>query len=110
MPVGAPHACSQPGCPALVPRGEGGRCPLHARKSATVRGYDAAWRRLRLQVLTKEPLCRLCAAEGRVSAAEVVDHIKPISAAPELRLEPSNLRPLCKRHHDLIVTEGDFGR
>jgi hypothetical protein len=33
------------------------------------------WRRLRLHQLRKEPLCRMCAEEGRVTPAEIVDHI-----------------------------------
>jgi|SRR5262245_22407811 len=34
------------------------------------------WRKQRRYQLQKEPLCRMCAAEGRIVAAEVVDHIK----------------------------------
>ncbi len=108
MPTGAPHSCG-PGCPVRVPAGTA-HCPAHTRKPAATRGYDAEWRRVRLQVLREEPLCRACVAEGRITPAQVVDHIRTIHSAPSLRLERSNLRPLCKAHHDRIVTEGDFGR
>lgn len=70
------------------------------RGTATQRGYDAVWRRLRLLQLHKEPLCRFCAQMGRSVEAQAVDHIVSIKEAPHLRLEPSNLRSLCKRCHD----------
>ena len=68
--------------------------------SAAARGYDAAWRRMRLQVLAAEPLCRFCAAEGRVTAATDVDHIEPFHGlADPLRLALGNCRPLCRTCH-----------
>ena len=70
------------------------------RGTSTHRGYDAVWRRLRTMHLAREPLCRFCSAMGRTIAASVVDHIQSIADAPALRLEPSNLRSLCKRCHD----------
>jgi 5-methylcytosine-specific restriction protein A len=50
--------------------------------------------------LAQHPLCVVCQSEGRITAATVVDHIVAIADAPHLRLEPSNHRSLCKRHHD----------
>lgn len=70
------------------------------RGSAAARGYDAAWRRLRAAFLAANPLCRMCEAEGRTTAAGVVDHIRPIAERPDLRLEWSNLQSLCQPHHD----------
>jgi 5-methylcytosine-specific restriction protein A len=70
------------------------------RGSAAARGYDAAWRTVREQHLANHPLCTACQAEGRVTAASVVDHIKTIADRPDLRLDPSNLRSLCKPCHD----------
>lgn len=64
------------------------------------RGYDAAWRKVRASVLAAEPLCRFCDEAGRVTPATVVDHIVPIADAPDRRLDPTNLRPLCKPCHD----------
>lgn len=72
----------------------------HRRESATRRGYGADWRRLRLTFLDANPLCRFCADTGRVEAATVVDHIITIADRPDLRLDWSNLRPLCKPCHD----------
>jgi 5-methylcytosine-specific restriction protein A len=68
--------------------------------SRHARGYGSDWTRLRLQVLTDEPLCRMCSAEGRVTAAREVDHIKPFNGlADPLRLDPDNCRPLCTPCH-----------
>lgn len=70
------------------------------RGSAASRGYDRTWQRLRASVLNEDPLCHFCLAEGRTTAATVVDHIERIRDRPDLRLVRSNLRPLCKPHHD----------
>jgi 5-methylcytosine-specific restriction enzyme A len=114
MPIGAFRPCLTPGCPELV-RGAP-RCPKHAqakereRGSSTSRGYDNDWRRLRDRVLAERPLCVMCEAEGRIEPATVGDHIVPIKVDPSRRLDPSNVRPLCKAHHDQRTDEGDFGR
>lgn len=69
-------------------------------RSSTARGYGQDWRAVRLQVLEAEPLCRMCAKEGRVRAATDVDHIEAFSGLNDpLRLARSNLRPLCRPHH-----------
>lgn len=69
-------------------------------RSAAARGYDGAWRRLRLRILADEPLCRFCCAEGRVTPATDVDHITPFRGLDDpRRLDPANLRPLCRLHH-----------
>lgn len=67
--------------------------------STTARGYGADWRRVRDQVLRDEPLCRPCTEAGRVTPAVEVDHIFPIRQRPDLRLERSNLRPICRPCH-----------
>ena len=71
-----------------------------ARGSASARGYDRAWQRVRLLVLAQEPLCRFCALLGLLVAAEVVDHILSVRERPDLRLDQGNLRALCKACHD----------
>jgi 5-methylcytosine-specific restriction enzyme A len=73
---------------------------LEFRGTAAQRGYDAHWRRLRALYLQRNPLCVVCESDGRCTPATVVDHIKPIAEEPELRLVESNLRSLCKHHHD----------
>jgi 5-methylcytosine-specific restriction endonuclease McrA len=39
--------------------------------------YGSKWQRRRRLQLRLEPLCRMCAQQGRVTAAEVADHIEP---------------------------------
>lgn len=75
---------------------------LEKRLSPHRRGYDRAWQRLRRLVLSEDPFCRLCALRGRTVQATVADHIQPISAAPHLRLDRSNIQPLCKPCHDSV--------
>lgn len=68
--------------------------------SSTARGYGQDWRRVRERILAAEPLCRFCAADGRVTAATDVDHIEPFTGLRDpRRLDPSNLRPLCRPCH-----------
>lgn len=72
--------------------------------SASSRGYGAAWRRLRALVLSQEPLCRPCAAAGRVTAATEVDHLKPKAKGGADDLE--NLMPICRPcHHDKTIRD-----
>jgi len=72
------------------------------RHTATrqARGYGADWQRVRRAVLDAEPLCRMCQAVGRVTAATEVDHIAGFDGLDDpRRLDVSNLRPLCTPCH-----------
>lgn len=90
----------------MVPRRhEAWRVNDRRRGSSTARGYGADWRLLRDAVLAAEPSCRRCAQNGRVEAAVLVDHIVPIEAAPERRLDPDNLQPLCRPCHAIKTAE-----
>jgi 5-methylcytosine-specific restriction endonuclease McrA len=69
-------------------------------RSSTARGYGADWRRVRAAVLAAEPLCRTCAAQGRVERATQVDHIEGFAGvADPARLSVGNLQPLCAACH-----------
>ena len=57
------------------------------------RGYGYHWNKLRKVVLTREPLCRMCERIGKVTTANIVDHIKPKAHGGTDSLE--NLQPLC---------------
>jgi len=106
MPQSARRPCAATGCAALVARGTR-YCPAHAkekraaldrgRESSTQRGYGWAWQRLRSHVLMVEPLCRECAAWGRVVAATDVDHVTPKSQGGTDDL--FNLQSLCHSCH-----------
>lgn len=62
---------------------------------------------LRKRRLRNEPLCRMCKAEGRVTAATVPDHITPLAKGGED--VDSNIRCLCAKHHDQVTRE-EFGQ
>lgn len=70
------------------------------RLSSAARGYGHDWRKAREAHLAREPLCRFCAAEGRVTAATDVDHVEPFRGIQDpMRLDPANLRSLCRPCH-----------
>lgn len=58
------------------------------------------WRGLRERQLSVQPLCEFCLRTEDITAAEVVDHIKPHKGDVELFHDPNNLQSLCKHHHD----------
>lgn len=71
-------------------------------QTRTQRGYDNNWLRLSRLCLAEEPYCRYCARNGRVTLAEVSDHIIPIRIRPDLRLVRDNIQSLCKLCHDSV--------
>lgn len=77
------------------------------RRSAAARGYDRAWERFRAWVLSVRPLCEDCEAIGRASAANEVHHVARLRDRPELRLDPGNVRALCKSCHSQRTGRGE---
>jgi 5-methylcytosine-specific restriction endonuclease McrA len=57
------------------------------------------WRKTRRWQLQQEPLCRVCAKEGRVSAAVVADHIVPCKD-DWVAFRLGALQSLCADCHD----------
>jgi 5-methylcytosine-specific restriction enzyme A len=115
MPHRAPTPCRYPGCPALV--SPPGHCERH--KSFVDRHYDRgrrafdpvagfyqslAWRRCRDAFLRAHPHCRHCADAGRRTAAQIVDHIKPIKRGGA-KLDWKNLQSLCFACHNRKTAE-----
>ena len=98
MPRKALKPCKHPGCPNLT---AGLYCakhqPLHPdRPSAAKRGYGSRWQRLSKACLRRHNLCVRCKAQGRFTAATVVDHIIPHRGDPHLMWDESNWQALCK--------------
>ncbi len=60
----------------------------------------AAWVVLRKWRLSTEPLCRMCATQGRTTEATVCDHIEPHKGDIRLFLNGENTQSLCKTCHD----------
>lgn len=63
------------------------------------------WLKLRREVLNAHPICQMCEAERRVSAATEVHHIVPCETAlseremATLMFDPHNVMALCHQHH-----------
>lgn len=97
--------CPEPRCPKLT---NGGRCTSHKRalrrrQDATrgtpiQRGYGPGHQTRRAAVLTREPWCRRCAAQGRRTLAMVADHIVPLRQGGTSAL--ANYQALCRRCHN----------
>lgn len=69
-------------------------------KTTAQRGYGGRWQRAREQYLRLHPLCTMCEQQDRITAATVVDHIKPHEGDQTLFWRRSNWQALCKTHHD----------
>ena len=105
MPRAPLTHCQRPGCGLAVERqgacppecGTPRKRPADTRPSAPRRGYGRLWRKIRMTVLRREPLCRRCAAEGRARPATEVDHVVPLARGGTHAA--GNLQPLCKPCH-----------
>jgi len=118
MPRKPRRPCAVSGCPRFAE--VGAYCREHARQqervrgSAARRGYDARWRKIRLQVLKSQPLCAdpfgEHAERGEVVLATEVDHIVPLARGGTHARK--NLQPLCKSCHarKTALEDGGFGR
>lgn len=108
------HRCSN--CGRLV----AGRCPHCerrrdlARPNAAARGYcSATWKRFRAVVLARSPLCRICQAAGRVTLANEVDHIRPVSGPDDATFfRFDSVQALCGECHrrKTAVEDSAFAR
>jgi HNH endonuclease/AAA domain len=87
-------------------RGGGNRCPAHAKKESNFsrtlsrheRGYGSAWEKLRLVALQRDAgLCQPCQVSGRLTLANIVDHIKPKAEGGNDDLD--NLQTICRSCH-----------
>lgn len=103
MPMSPRTPCLHPGCPALVNRGDKGRCPEHRmasykadrdhRGTPQERGYTAQYKKARAMHLRRNPLCFDC---GR--AATMVHHVRPIADGGDA-LAFDNMMSLCVADH-----------
>ena len=59
--------------------------------------YDETWRRISRAFLAENPVCAACKSEGRMTPAQIVDHILPRKYFPELAYERTNLQSLCQQ-------------
>ena len=122
MPFAPPTPCSEPGCPALT---HDRFCPGHkrqrqqrydkARGSSSARGYGRRWRKLRLFILRRDPICKcsiegcpVCGGAGCTRASTDADHRISRPAGSD---NPSNLQGLCHDCHSVKTAreDGAFG-
>ena len=92
-----PRPCA--GCGVIVRASRCAECKRvkdRARPRRIDRGYDYAWNKLSKELRTLQPFCSIV---GCKSQDLTVDHIIPLSEAPYLRLEITNLRVLCRFHN-----------
>lgn len=110
MPQRLATPCRYPGCPELSHERF---CAEHtrltqraydaARGSTHERGYDAAWRRRRKEILLRDPICRW--PDGCTSSSTDVDHI--IAKRRGGTDDAHNLRGLCHAHHSMKTARED---
>lgn len=116
MPTAPRRSCGYPGCNVLSTTP---RCDKHThlntgtfndpnRASASERGYDSKWRKVRAFVLKRDNyLCQVAKRDGRIEVADEVDHV--ISKALWLQRhgtldgvdDPSNLQAIGRERHKL---------
>ena len=87
MPRKPKRPCSFPGCPNLTDgryckeheKQENKRYEKYDRDPAVRRRYGRAWKRIRDSYVAAHPLCEECERNGKLTRAEEVHHILPLS-------------------------------
>jgi len=118
MPKKSKRPCRYPSCPKLT---DGLYCVEHQRQATrhynhfqrepeTNKRYGRAWKRIRDRYIKAHPLCEECKKADRLTPAEEVHHILPLSHGGTN--DVSNLMSLCKSCHSRITADsGDrWGR
>ena len=65
------------------------------------------WRRVRKRQLSRQPLCRACQSDGKITPATEVDHIVRIADGGPA-WDPANLQSLCAKHHTIKTRHFDM--
>ncbi len=109
MPTKPKCPCRYPGCPQLV---AGRYCEAHQklidarynkyqRDPATRKRYGGEWRKIRGRYIKVHPLCEMCKKVGKLTPAEEIHHIIPLSKGGTH--DESNLMSLCTSCHSTIT-------
>ena len=70
-----------------------------SRESRHARGYGSSWDKLRKRILARDKyLCQQCKRNGRITAGNQCDHIKP--KAQGGTDDEQNLETLCRPCHE----------
>lgn len=70
-----------------------------SEQTSTQRGYGYKWQKAREGFLRSHPLCVMCEAVSRATAATVVDHKIPHRGDRALFWDKGNWQSLCAAHH-----------
>jgi len=111
MPFKPKRPCSYPGCPKLTygrfceehTKEETKRYERNQRDPAMKKRYNRTWKRIRDRFLGEHPLCERCQKEGRLTPAEEVHHIVPLSRGGTHATD--NLMALCTGCHSTITAK-----
>lgn len=113
MPRKPKRPCSYPDCPELT---DGRYCEKHQkeidarynryeRDPATRKRYGRIWKRIRDRYIAAHPLCARCLKTGKLTPAEEVHHIIPLSEGGTH--DERNLMSLCTPcHSEITAREG----
>ena len=113
MPFKPKRPCSHPGCPKLTDsrfceehsKKEAKRYERYQRDPAMKKRYGRSWKRIRDRYIAAYPLCEQCQKNGRITPAEEVHHIKPLSQGGTNDVD--NLMSLCTScHSEITAREG----
>jgi len=105
-------ACS---CGGKISGGECDRCgPVRKpsereRQTAYQRGYDRSWQKYATRFKQQHPICAHCQRQGKLSAAEHVDHIIAHKGDQELFWDRANHQGLCASCHSRKTTQEQAG-
>jgi len=114
MPYKAKKPCAHRGCTALT---SNRYCYVHAkehmknynkfqRDPKANKRYGSRWREIRAVHLAENPLCVKCKEADRLTPADTVHHIKPLSEGGTHHWK--NLMSLCHSCHSRLHTkQGD---
>jgi len=115
MPTQAARPCNRGACTGLVRNGTCSVCGSQRRDkdrqydqhrgTASQRGYDHNWAKVRRMQLAEYPLCADCKAEGITRLASEVHHV--IARRDGGTNEFDNLMSLCKSHHSQRTARGE---
>jgi len=112
MPYKPKRPCAYPGCGRLAVREQ--YCAEHQkvmdkqynqyeRDPASNKRYGRAWKRIRDRYIKAHPLCEECQKQGKLTPAEEVHHILPLSKGGSSSAD--NLMALCHSCHARITVE-----
>jgi 5-methylcytosine-specific restriction protein A len=107
MPTLPRAQCAEYGCKAPSVRGSrfcADHAPQQVKPQGARRALDdeyrtALWRQIRTAQLTREPLCACCTYEGRLTAADVVDHVFPWKTYGPQAFAANLFQSLCAPCH-----------